>query len=56
VSVSSDDNAYVAIAKGRGIANTTTILLPPHNARYVRIEQTGTSGSWWSISELTITP
>ncbi|MEA2700884.1 MAG: beta-glucosidase [Myxococcales bacterium] len=57
VSVSTDDNAYVAIAKGSGIAaTTTTIRLPPHNARYVRIEQTGTSGSWWSISELTITP
>ena len=36
----------------------TKIVLPPHTARYVRIEQTSTSpnSSWWSINELTITP
>ncbi|HEX3694125.1 MAG TPA: discoidin domain-containing protein [Polyangia bacterium] len=55
VSVSADDNVYIPIAKGVGVSDTT-IALPPHNARYVRIDQTGSSGSWWSINELTIAP
>jgi hypothetical protein len=33
---------------------TVTIDFPLHSARYVRIFQTGSSGSWWSIHELSM--
>ncbi len=39
------------VAKGTG-ASVTRIAFSPQEARYVRIVQTGNSGSWWSIVEL----
>lgn len=39
------------VARGTG-ASVTRISFSPQEARYVRIVQTGNSGSWWSIVEL----
>ena len=55
VNVSTDDETYIRVAKGTG-SNVMAIVFAPRLARYVRIDQTGTSGSWWSIDELTILP
>jgi hypothetical protein len=55
ISVSVDDVKYVPIAQGIG-SNVMQIRLPPHRARFVRIEDTGASGSWWSIDEIVILP
>ena len=34
--------------------DTVTIDFPVHSARFLRIYQMGTSGSWWSVHELTM--
>ena len=51
--MSGDGSAYTQVATGSGSA-LTTITFSDHVARYVRITQTGTSDSWWSIRELSI--
>ncbi|MFB5674109.1 discoidin domain-containing protein [Paenibacillus terreus] len=40
------------IASGTGKSASIAITFPLQNARYVKIAQTGTADSWWSISEL----
>ena len=42
-----------AIATGSGSA-MTTISFATQNARYIRVTQTGSSGSWWSIHEFNV--
>lgn len=43
------------IATGKGFGPTTMITSIPTNARYIRIEQTGTQGSkFWSIHEMNV--
>ena len=39
-------------ATGAGSGQLTTIDFPSTSARYVRITQTGSSGSWWSVADL----
>ena len=43
-----------AKSQGAGMA-ITTIKFTDTPARYIRIKQTGTGASWWTIHELTIT-
>jgi glucosylceramidase len=35
-----------------GSGQITTVDLTAGPARYVRLEQTGSSGSWWSVADL----
>jgi beta-glucosidase len=39
------------VATGAGTAALVTVTFPATNARYIRVTQTGTSSSWWSIAE-----
>jgi hypothetical protein len=55
VTVSTDDVNYVTVAKGPG-SNLLQIRFLNRLARYIRINQVGTSTSWWSIDELTVLP
>jgi O-glycosyl hydrolase len=41
------------IARGGGRTDLR-VLVPPVEARYIRVVNTGSSGSWWSIHELTV--
>jgi hypothetical protein len=41
------------VAVGGG-ATVTSILVPPVTGRYLRITNQGSSGSWWSIHELSV--
>ncbi|MEO5897471.1 MAG: discoidin domain-containing protein [Vicinamibacterales bacterium] len=56
VVATSDDNAtWTDVTSGAGAAVSTTITLPGGvTTRYVRITQTGSSGSWWSIHEISL--
>jgi hypothetical protein len=51
--LSSDGAAYTSVATGSG-SSITTIKFSDRPARYVKLTQTGTSTSWWSIHELSI--
>jgi O-glycosyl hydrolase len=54
VQVSSDGTNWTApIATGPG-STVTKVLLPPQTGRYIRIVNEASSGSWWSIHELTV--
>ncbi len=55
VSVSTDDVQYTVVASGLGQA-VLPLTFPRHNARYLRINQFSTTGSWWSISDITVQP
>ncbi|CAN5824465.1 hypothetical protein BH18ACI5_BH18ACI5_06550 [soil metagenome] len=53
VATSNDNATWTDVASGAGAAASTTITLPGGvTTRYVRITQTGSSGSWWSIHEI----
>jgi len=39
------------VATGAGTAALVTVTFPAQNARYIRVTQTGSSSSWWSIAE-----
>jgi beta-glucosidase len=39
------------VATGAGTAALVTVGFTPANARYIRVTQTGSSSSWWSIAE-----
>ena len=43
-----------AIATGTGTTQLITVPFASQTARYLRIVQTGSSGSWWSIHELNV--
>ncbi|NJP43527.1 discoidin domain-containing protein [Streptomyces sp. PRB2-1] len=42
------------IATGAGTAAQVTVNFTPVTARYVKVVQTGTSSSWWSIAEVNL--
>ncbi|SHN08861.1 beta-glucosidase [Actinacidiphila paucisporea] len=42
------------VATGTGTAAQVTATFPATTARYVKVVQTGTSTSWWSIAELNV--
>jgi endoglucanase Acf2 len=52
VLVSNDGVNWNPVTTGGGAGQSTVINFARQNARYLRIEQTGTSSSWWSITEL----
>ncbi|MGI5239733.1 glycoside hydrolase family 3 C-terminal domain-containing protein [Dactylosporangium sp. CA-139066] len=55
VLVSNDGTTWSApVATGTGTAALITAAFPAQTARYVRVVQTGTSSSWWSIAELNL--
>ena len=49
--VSSDGVNWKNVASGSSTKARTTIVFTAQVARYVRINQTGTSSHWWSIAE-----
>ncbi|HEY2674281.1 MAG TPA: discoidin domain-containing protein, partial [Rugosimonospora sp.] len=52
VSLSTDGTTWGSpVATGTGTAALLTVPFPATNARYIRVTQTGTSTSWWSIAE-----
>jgi hypothetical protein len=51
--LSTDGVTYKAVAFGLG-ASPTAICFPAQSAQYVKISQTGTSGSWFSIYEIQV--
>lgn len=51
---SADGTRWTPVARGRGATGAMTIALPPTTTRYLRIVSTESSGSWWSIHELTL--
>ncbi|WP_426514475.1 glycoside hydrolase family 3 C-terminal domain-containing protein [Dactylosporangium sp. McL0621] len=53
--VSSNGTTWSApVATGTGTGALITATFPAQTARYVRIVQTGTSTSWWSVAELNL--
>jgi hypothetical protein len=55
VTLSADDVTYGApVATGAGSGAITTITFPAQAARFIKITQTGTASSWWSIHELNV--
>ncbi|WP_029723401.1 discoidin domain-containing protein [Salinispora cortesiana] len=53
VQVSHDASNWTTVATGAGSEKATPINFPAARGRYFRIVQTGSSGSWWSVGELT---
>jgi len=55
VYVSSDGTNWgTAIASGTGSGPVVTVSFAQRTARYIKVVQTGTNASWWSISELNV--
>jgi len=52
VSVSDTGSSWQDVASGTGSSPVVHVAFPSQTRRYVRITQTGSSGSWWSIHEL----
>ena len=42
------------MAAGAGSGQLTTLDTPATDARYIRVTQTGSSGSWWSVADLRV--
>lgn len=51
--LSKNGSTWTTVATGVGTFKATTIGFVAQAARYFRLTQTGSSGSWWSIGELT---
>jgi glucosylceramidase len=49
---STDGTTWTPAASGAGSGQLTTIDIPATSARYIRVTQTGSSGSWWSVADL----
>jgi aryl-phospho-beta-D-glucosidase BglC (GH1 family) len=54
VQVSTDGTNFTTVAIGTGSSAQIIVDFPSQVARYVKIVQTGSSTSWWSIAELNI--
>jgi hypothetical protein len=55
VFVSNDGSTWGSpVATGAGTAGVTTVSFATRSARYVRIVQTGSASSWWSLHELNV--
>jgi glucosylceramidase len=52
VSTSTDDTTWSAPVSATGSGQITTVDLTGGPARYVRLVQTGSSQSWWSVADL----
>jgi len=51
--ISDDGTSFKTVAMGDGAASTT-MSFTPRTGRYLRVTQTGSSPSWWSITELSL--
>ncbi|WP_433364743.1 glycoside hydrolase family 3 C-terminal domain-containing protein [Actinoplanes sp. CA-142083] len=56
IDVSSDGSTWRAAGTGAGTAAVVTATTGSQTARYLRITQTGSASSWWSIAELNLYP
>lgn len=56
VAVSADNATWRTVATGAGSAALLSVPLGSQSARYLRITQTGSASSWWSIAELNLYP
>src|SRR5258708_23089692 len=54
VQVSTDGTTWSTVASGTGSGPAVLVQFAPQVARYLKIVQTGTSTSWWSIAELNV--
>jgi subtilisin family serine protease len=55
VYVSNDGVTWgAAVAKGAGTGDLVVIDFAPQTARYLRVVQTGSSSTWWSIYEINV--
>jgi glucosylceramidase len=52
VAVSDDGSSWRDLASGTGTGQLINADVPRTTARYVRVSQTGSSGSWWSLADL----
>lgn len=52
--VSADGVNWTQVASGAGYAKATPINFPAVKARYIKLTQTGSAASYWSIDELTV--
>jgi hypothetical protein len=44
------------VAAGAGYQSMINVTFAKQDARYIKVVQTGSSGNWWSIAELTASP
>jgi beta-glucosidase len=54
IDVSTDGSAWRNVGTGTGSAAVVTATIGSQTARYLRITQTGSATSWWSIAELNL--
>ncbi len=54
VEVSTDNSTWTTVASGTASSSPILVTFAPQYARYLKIVQTGTASSWWSISELNV--
>lgn len=54
VSVSTNGTTWVSVASAAGAADLTAVHFEPQVARYVKIAQSGTATSWWSVAEFNL--
>jgi beta-glucosidase len=54
LAVSSNGTTWSTVGSGSGTGAVVTASIPAQTARYLRITQTGTATSWWSIAELNL--
>ena len=55
LSISVDGDAWDVVARGAGAAGSTDVVFDARDARFVRVEQTGSKADrWWSIHELVV--
>jgi beta-glucosidase len=52
--VSSDGTTWTPVASGVGSSAKVTVSFAAQTARYLRLVQTGSSSSWWSIAEFNV--
>jgi hypothetical protein len=55
LALSTDDVTYTTVGTGAG-GTPTAICFTAQSAQYIKITQTGTSGSWFSIYEINVFP
>ncbi len=51
---SRDGTSFAKVASGAGTGQLTAIDIRPTFARALRVVQTGSSGSWWSVADLRV--
>ncbi|MFC0532389.1 DUF1996 domain-containing protein [Phytohabitans kaempferiae] len=55
VFLSTDGNTWTGpVADGKGFATQILATFAQRDARYIKVVQTGSASSWWSVAELTV--